>query len=145
VDDADRQLGAAAARAAELADELAAARETARDRSADVDEALAARQAADRTRSAAAAALAELGAERNDATLAEYADRLAERTGTRRSPSAVRRALKRLALARKKRRSGPPSRGAPRSPSSGRRGAPSWPGSTRAGSSSSTRAGSTPG
>ena len=32
--------------------------------------------------------LAGLVAERNDATLAEYADRLAERTGVRRSPSA---------------------------------------------------------
>jgi transposase len=93
----------------------------------------------------AAATLAELVAERNDATLAEYAGRLAERTGTRRSPSAICRALKRLVLARKKRRSGPPSRIAPTPPSSGRRGAPGWPGSTRAGSSSSTRAGSTPG
>ncbi|TFV51762.1 chromosome segregation protein SMC, partial [Geodermatophilus sp. DF01-2] len=36
VDDADRELAAAAARAAELADRLAAARETARERSADV-------------------------------------------------------------------------------------------------------------
>src|SRR3954462_2559134 len=33
-------------------------------------------------------ALAALVAERNDATLAEYADRLAERTGVRRSPPA---------------------------------------------------------
>jgi len=32
-------------------------------------------------------------AERNDATLAEYADRLAERTGVRRSASALCRAL----------------------------------------------------
>ncbi|MGY1823687.1 chromosome segregation protein SMC [Geodermatophilus sp. SYSU D00079] len=62
VDEADRELTAAAARAAELADRLAAARSTARDRSADVEAALAARQAADRTRSAAAAQLAELGA-----------------------------------------------------------------------------------
>src|SRR4051794_12279893 len=50
-----------------------------------------------------AATLATLVAERNDATLAEYADRLAERTGVRRSPSALCRALKALGLARKKR------------------------------------------
>ena len=48
--------------------------------------------------------LAALVAERNDATLAEYADRLAERTGVRRSPSALCRALKALGLVRKKRR-----------------------------------------
>jgi hypothetical protein len=92
----------------------------------------------------ARATLAELVAEKNDATLAEYADRLAERTGTRRSPSAICRALQALGLVRKKRRSGPPSRIARTSPRLGGRGAPSWPGSTRAGSSSSTRAGSTP-
>ncbi|NEK57512.1 chromosome segregation protein SMC [Geodermatophilus sabuli] len=62
VDAADRELTAAAARATDLADRLAAARQTARDRSADVDTTLAARQAADRTRSAVAAQLAELGA-----------------------------------------------------------------------------------
>ncbi|MBB3085826.1 chromosome segregation protein SMC [Geodermatophilus sabuli] len=62
VDEADRELAAAAARATDLADRLAAVRQTARDRSADVDATLAARQAADRTRSAAAAQLAELGA-----------------------------------------------------------------------------------
>jgi transposase len=45
----------------------------------------------------AGAALAELVAEQNDATLAEYADRLAERAGARRSLAAVCRALKRLA------------------------------------------------
>ena len=47
-------------------------------------------------------ALAGLVAERNDATLAEYADRLAERAGVRRSPSAVCRALKALGLVRKR-------------------------------------------
>ncbi|MGY1705789.1 chromosome segregation protein SMC [Geodermatophilus sp. SYSU D00697] len=62
VDEAERELTAAAARAADLADRLAAARDTARERSADVDTTLAARQAADRTRSAVAAQLAELGA-----------------------------------------------------------------------------------
>src|SRR3954467_14937681 len=44
--------------------------------------------------------LAALVAERNDATLAEYADRLAERTGVRRSASALCRALKALGLVR---------------------------------------------
>src|SRR5918994_587979 len=61
-------------------------------------------------------ALAGLVAERNDATLAEYADRLAERTGVRRSLAAVCRALKALGLARKRSRSGPPSRTARTSP-----------------------------
>src|SRR4051794_27586017 len=41
-----------------------------------------------------AATLAGLVAERNDATLAEYADRLAERTGVRRSPAAPCRPLR---------------------------------------------------
>src|SRR5438270_379980 len=44
-------------------------------------------------------ALAGLVAERNDATLAEYADLLAERTGVRRSASALCRALRALDLA----------------------------------------------
>jgi transposase len=91
-----------------------------------------------------AAVLAALTAERNDATLVEYADRLAERTGVRRSLAAVCRALKALGLVRKQRRSVRPSRTARTSPGRGRRGGGSWPGSTRAGSSSSTRAGSTP-
>src|SRR3954466_13850127 len=56
-----------------------------------------------------AATLATLVAERNDATLAEYADLLADRTGVRRSPSALCRALRALGLVRKKRRSTPPS------------------------------------
>ena len=88
--------------------------------------------------------LAGLVAERNDATLAEYADLLDERAGVRRSPSAVCRALRALGLVREKRRSGPPSRTGRMSPRRARGGAPSWPGSPRAGSSSSTRAGSTP-
>src|SRR5215210_3326103 len=92
-----------------------------------------------------ATALAGLVAEQSDATLAEYADRLAERAGVRRSLAAVCRALKALGLVRKKRRSGPPSRIAPMSPTHGRRGAPIWRGSTPAASSSSTRPGSTPG
>ena len=76
------------------------------------------------------AALAALVAEQHDATLAEYADRLAGRTGVRRSPAAVCRALKGLGLVRKKRRSGPPSRTARTWPRRGRGGAPSWPGSS---------------
>src|SRR3954454_17455859 len=77
-----------------------------------------------------AATLAALVAERNDATLAEYADRLAERAGVRRSPSALCRALKALGLGRKKRRSRPPSGIARTWPRRGPRGAPGWPGST---------------
>ncbi len=92
-----------------------------------------------------AAVLAALVAEQSDATLAECADRLAERAGVRRSLAAVCRALKALGLARKKRRSGPPSRIAPMSPTRERRGAPIWRGSTPVASSSSTRPASTPG
>ncbi|CCG04639.1 chromosome segregation protein SMC [Blastococcus saxobsidens] len=62
VDEAAAELAAATAHAAELAEQLTRARRTAQDRSADVDTALAARQAADRSRSAEATALAELGA-----------------------------------------------------------------------------------
>jgi chromosome segregation protein len=62
VDEADCELVAAIDRAAELADQLTAAREAARARSADVDAALAARQVSDRARSTVAAQLAELGA-----------------------------------------------------------------------------------
>src|SRR5947199_6444708 len=92
-----------------------------------------------------AATLAALVAERNDATLAEYADRLAERTGVRRSPSALCRALRALGLARKKRRSRPPSRIGRTWPRRGGCGAPSWPGSTPPAWCSSTRPASTPG
>ena len=88
--------------------------------------------------------LAGLVAERNDATLAEYADLLADRTGVRRSPSALCRALKALGLVRKKRRSGPPSRIARTWPRRDGRGGRSWPGSTPPASSSSTRPASTP-
>src|SRR5690242_3121134 len=91
-----------------------------------------------------ATTLAGLVAERNDATLAEYADRLAERTGVRRSPSALCRALRALGLVRKKRRSRPRSGIGRTWPRRGPRGAPSWPGSTPPAWSSSTRPGSTP-
>src|SRR3954447_18712915 len=75
-------------------------------------------------------ALVALVAERNDATLAEYADLLAERAGVRRSPSALRRALKALGLVRKKRPSRLPNRTAGTSPRRGGRGGASWPGAT---------------
>src|SRR3954469_16822145 len=93
----------------------------------------------------AAATLAALVAERNDATLAEYADLLAERAGVRRSPSALCRALKALGLVRKKRRSRPPSKTARTWPRRGGRGGPGWPGSTPPASCSSARPASTPG
>jgi transposase len=91
-----------------------------------------------------ASVLAGLVGEQNDATLAEYAERLAARTGVQRSLAAICRALKALGLVRKKRRSGLLSRSAWTWPRHACDGAPSWPGSTRAGSSSSTRPGSTP-
>jgi transposase len=91
-----------------------------------------------------AAVLVELVREQNDATLAEYAERLAARTGVRRSLATVCRALKGLGLVRKKRRSGPPSRGARTWPRRAGNGVPSWLGSTRAGSSSLMRPASTP-
>jgi transposase len=92
----------------------------------------------------AVAALAGLVDEQNDATLAEYAERLAARAAVRRSLAAVCRALKSLGLVRKKRRSGRPSRIGTMSPRHGRHGVPSWPGSTPNASSSLTRPGSTP-
>jgi hypothetical protein len=97
--------------------------------------------------------LRALVAEQNDATLAEYAERFAARTGRRRSPSAICRALRRLDLPRKKSRSGPRSR--VRSTASDAKLARTWPrrvprgtrrspGSRRSGWSSLTRAASTP-
>src|SRR3954452_22607493 len=76
-----------------------------------------------------AATLAGLVAERNDATLAEYADRLAERTGVRRSAPALCRGPGALGPGGEKRRSRPPSGTVRMSPRRGPRGAPSWPGS----------------
>ena len=58
--------------------------------------------------------LRTLVAEANASTLAEYADRLTERTGARASGSTLCRALKRLGLVRKK-PSGPRSRTGPTS------------------------------
>ena len=92
----------------------------------------------------AADVLRGLVAEQNDATLAEYAERFAARTGRRRSPSAICRALRRLGLPRKKSRSGPRSRTAQMWPRPGRRGIPTSPRSRRSGWSSSMRAASTP-
>lgn len=92
----------------------------------------------------AMAVLAALVDEQNDATLAEYAERLAARAGVERSLAAVCRALKSLGLGRKKRRSGPPSRSARMSPEHGRHGAPSWPGLIPGASSSLMRPGSIP-
>ncbi len=78
----------------------------------------------------ARAALERVLAERGDATLA---DELAARTGRRRSPSALCRALQRLGWPRKKRRSGPPSGTAP-----------TWPRSVPPGARRSPPAASTP-
>ena len=91
-----------------------------------------------------AATLAALVAERNDATLAEYADLLAERTGRAAQPlgpvpgaegarpGAEEKTLK---AAERDREDVAEARA---------RGAPSWPGSTPPASCSSTRPGSTP-
>jgi transposase len=90
------------------------------------------------------AALDALVAERNDATLAEYAALLAARTGERRtSAPAICRALKRLGWVRKQRRSGPVNRTVWTWQLVASRGEPKPPRSTRPASSSSTRAAST--
>jgi transposase len=60
-------------------------------------------------------ALRELVAAQNDATLAEYAERLATRTGVRVSRPTLCQTLRRLKLRRKKSRFGRASRSAPRS------------------------------
>jgi transposase len=54
--------------------------------------------------------LRDLVTQDNHATLAEYGERLAERTGVRVSNAMLCEALKRMKLTRKKRHSGPPSR-----------------------------------
>jgi transposase len=89
------------------------------------------------------AVLDALVAERNDATLAEYAGMLAARTGERTSAPAICRALKRLGWVRKQRRCGPANRTVWTWRLVASRGEPRPPGSTRRGSSSSTRAAST--
>jgi transposase len=75
---------------------------------------------ASRLDAAACTALRELVAEQNDATLAQYADRLAARTGRRVSAPVLCQMLKRLDLRRKKRRSGRASGIVLRSPRSAR-------------------------
>jgi transposase len=91
------------------------------------------------------AVLAELVAERPDATLAEYAEMLAERAGRRFSLSVLCRALRRAGLRRKKKRCTRASRSGPTSSRPGPPGGPgSWVRSIPAGSSSSTRVASTP-
>src|SRR5919206_1189366 len=106
--------------------------------------------------------LNQLVAERNDATLAAYADLLAARTGKPQrsapplsfqralgslepstAPPALCRALKRLGWVRKQRRCRPANRTAWTWRPAGPRGATRRPGSTRPGSSSSTSAAST--
>jgi transposase len=88
--------------------------------------------------------LDQLVAERNDATLAEYAERLATRTGKpRRSAPALCRALKRLGWVRKQRRCERANRIVWTWRRAASLGAPKRPGSTPSGSSSSTRAAST--
>lgn len=78
-------------------------------------------------------ALGALVAERRDATLAEYAALLAERTGERRSAPVICRALQRLGWVRKQKRSGLASRTARTWLPPERRGGPKPPGSTRPG------------
>lgn len=56
------------------------------------------------------AVLGEIAAKHTDATLAEYADMLAERTGQWPSAATICRGLKQLGWVRKQRRSGPASR-----------------------------------
>ena len=70
----------------------------------------------------ATAVLADLVRARNDATLAEYADQLAARTGHRYDTAALCRALKRLGFFSKGRRYMPPSRSVPTLPPSARPG-----------------------
>ena len=89
--------------------------------------------------------LSQLVAERNDATLAEYADLLASRTGKpRRSAPAICRALKRLGWVRKQRRSGLASKSAWTWRPAASRGATRPQPLTRPASCSSTKAASTP-
>ena len=89
-------------------------------------------------------ALAAIAAERNDATLAEYADMLAARIGHRPGLPVVCRALKRLGWVRKQRRCGPASRTGRTWRPPEQLGRTRRPGSTRRAWSSSTRAASTP-
>lgn len=86
------------------------------------------------------AVLRALVAERNDATLAEYAAAFAARTGEPVSVSSVCRALQRHGLVLKKRASGRRSKADPTSSPNATSSSTPWPTSTRAAWSSSTRA-----
>ena len=66
-----------------------------------------------KVRGEAEAALRQLVEADNDRTLAEYADRLAERAKVRLGPSAMHQTLARLGITRKKRRSGRPNETVP--------------------------------
>jgi transposase len=89
--------------------------------------------------------LTAMAAERPDATLAEYAEMLALRVGRRFSPAVLCRALRRAGLRRKKKPCTRASRSGPMSPPHGQAGGRrSWSRSIPTGSSSSTRAASTP-
>jgi transposase len=77
--------------------------------------------------------LTALVVERNDATLSEYADMLAARTGERRSAPVICRALQHLGWLRKQRRSGPASRIARTWQPPERHGRPKLAGSTQPG------------
>jgi len=91
------------------------------------------------------ALLTGLVAERPDATLAEYAAMLAERIGRRFSLPVLCRALRRAGLRRKKKPCMPARRSGPTSSRPAPLGGPrSWRRSIPTGSSSSTRAASTP-
>src|ERR671938_296710 len=92
----------------------------------------------------ALAVLRALVREDNAATLQEYADRLAARTGVRVSPPVLCRALQRLGWPRKKRPSGQASRTAPRLLPSAPPGGSTLKRSGRSGSFSSTRAAAPP-
>ena len=91
---------------------------------------------------AALVVLRALVREDNAATLAEYADRLAARTGVRVSPPVLCRALQRLGWPRKKRLSGRASRIGPRLLPSAPPTSSASTRSSRSGSSSSMRAAS---
>jgi transposase len=94
---------------------------------------------------AGAEELTAMVAESPDATLAEYAGMLARRVGRRFSPAVLCRALRRAGLRRKKKPCTRASRSGPMSPPRGQAGGRrSWSRSIPTGSSSSTRAASTP-
>jgi transposase len=89
--------------------------------------------------------LTAMVAERPDATLAEYAAMLAERVGRRFSPAVLCRALRRAGLRRKKKPCTQANKSGPMLRLHGPPGGPrSWSGPIPTGSSSSTRAASTP-